>query len=173
MEMWRSDDPDFQKFGQCYVTMVYPGVVKAWHYHKKQTDHFVCVGGMAKVVLHDRREGSPTFGETNEFVIGWQRQRMVIIPKGVYHGFTPVGTEPAMIVNIPTEVYVYDEPGRVPAAVRRPGDRLRLEREERVTRFLIAGASGMLGTALQTVLAERGVRLEAPPKPSSTSPILL
>lgn len=110
MEMWRSDDPDFQQFGQCYVTMVYPGVVKAWHYHTKQTDHFVCVSGMAKVVLHDAREGSPTQGETNEFVIGWQRQRMIIIPKDVYHGFTAVGTEPALIVNIPTELYDYDNP---------------------------------------------------------------
>lgn len=118
MEMWRSDDPDFQRFGQVYVTMVYPGVVKAWHYHEKQTDHFVCVGGMAKVVLHDRREGSATFGETNEFVIGWQRQRLVIIPKGVYHGFTAVGTEPAYIVNTPTELYNYDEPDEY----RRPFD---------------------------------------------------
>jgi dTDP-4-dehydrorhamnose 3,5-epimerase len=117
MEMFRSDDPDFQKFGQVYVTMVYPGVVKAWHYHKKQTDHFVCVGGMAKVVLHDTREGSTTKGETNEFVIGWQRQRMVIIPNGVYHGFTPVGTEPAFIVNVPTELYNYNDPDefRLPA----------------------------------------------------------
>jgi dTDP-4-dehydrorhamnose 3,5-epimerase len=117
MEMLRSDDPDFQHFGQVYVTMVYPGVVKAWHYHKKQTDHFVCVGGMAKVVLHDTREDSPTKGETNEFVIGWQRQRMVIIPPGVYHGFTPAGTEPAFIVNIPTELYDYEQPDefRLPA----------------------------------------------------------
>lgn len=118
MEMWRSDDPDFERFGQCYVTMVYPGVVKAWHYHRKQTDHFVCVGGMAKVVLHDDREGSPTRGETNEFVIGWQRQRMIVIPKGVYHGFTALGTEPAFIINIPDEVYVYDEPDEF----RRPFD---------------------------------------------------
>jgi dTDP-4-dehydrorhamnose 3,5-epimerase len=110
MEMYRSDDPDFQQFGQVYVTMVYPGVVKAWHYHKLQTDHFVCVGGMAKVVLHDTRDSSPTLGETNEFVIGWQRQRLVIIPPGVYHGFTAVGPEPAYIVNVPTELYSYDDP---------------------------------------------------------------
>ena len=45
MEMLRADDPFFQKFGQCYLTVVYPGVVKGWHYHKKQTDHFVCVQG--------------------------------------------------------------------------------------------------------------------------------
>jgi len=118
MEMLRSDDPDFQKFGQVYMTMVYPGVVKAWHYHKKQTDHFVCVGGMAKVALYDDREGSPTRGETNTFVIGWQRQRMVIIPPGVYHGFTPAGSEPAYIVNVPTELYDLDDPDEF----RRPFD---------------------------------------------------
>ena len=118
MEMLRSDDPDFQKFGQVYMTMVYPGVVKAWHYHKKQTDHFVCVGGMAKVALYDDREGSPTRGETNTFVIGWQRQRMVIIPPGVYHGFTPAGSEPAYIVNVPTELYDLENPDEF----RRPFD---------------------------------------------------
>lgn len=118
MEMWRSDDPDFEKFGQCYVTMVYPGVVKAWHYHRKQTDHFVCVSGTAKVALHDRREGSPTFGQTDTFVIGWQRQRMIVIPPNVYHGFTAVGTEPALIVNVPTELYDYENPDEY----RRPFD---------------------------------------------------
>jgi dTDP-4-dehydrorhamnose 3,5-epimerase len=110
MEMLRSDDPEFQRFGQVYMTVVYPGVVKAWHYHKKQTDHFVCVAGMAKVALHDAREGSLTRGETNTFVIGWQRQRLLIIPPGVYHGFTPAGPEPASIINVPTELYDRDEP---------------------------------------------------------------
>ncbi|MBE0475713.1 MAG: dTDP-4-dehydrorhamnose 3,5-epimerase family protein [Coriobacteriia bacterium] len=110
MEMWRSDDPDFVRFGQVYMTMVYPRVVKAWHYHTKQTDHFVCVSGMAKVALHDRRDGSSTFGETETHVIGWQRQRLLIIPPGVYHGFTAVGTEAACIINIPSEPYDHENP---------------------------------------------------------------
>lgn len=110
MEMFRSDDPDFQKFGQVYMTMVYPGVVKAWHYHEKQTDHFVCVSGMAKVVLYDDREGSRTRGETDEFVIGVRSQRMIIIPPLVHHGFTAVGTESASIINLPTELYDYEDP---------------------------------------------------------------
>jgi dTDP-4-dehydrorhamnose 3,5-epimerase len=118
MEMFRSDNPDFQKFGQVYLTMVYPNVVKAWHYHKKQTDNFFCVRGMAKVALYDDREGSPTRGETDTFVIGWQRQRRITIPPGVYHGFTAVGALPAAIINLPTELYDYDHPDEF----RRPWD---------------------------------------------------
>ena len=63
MEMMRDDDEFFQKFGQVYLSVVYPGVVKGWHYHKKQTDHFVFVKGLATVVLYDDREGSRTRGE--------------------------------------------------------------------------------------------------------------
>ena len=111
MEMLRSPDPEFTKFGQVYITKVKPGVAKAWHYHRLQTDHFVCVGGMAKIVLHDSREGSPTKGETNEFVVGWDvGQKLIIIPTDVYHGFTAIGDEPAYIVNIPTEVYNSADP---------------------------------------------------------------
>jgi len=118
MEMMRADSPGYQKFGQVYVTLVYPGVVKGWHYHKKQVDNFVCLSGMAKVALFDDRDGSPTKGETNTFVIGWQRQRRITIPNGVYHGFTAVGTEPALICNTPSEMYDYDNPDEF----RRPFD---------------------------------------------------
>ncbi len=38
------------------------------------------------------------------------------------------------------------------------------EREQVSARYLIAGSSGMLGTALQRVLAERGAAYEAPPE---------
>ena len=77
MEMMRCDDEFFQKFGQVYLSVVYPGVVKGWHYHKVQTDHFVIVKGMAKVVLHDSREDSPTKGETNEFFLGENNRKLV------------------------------------------------------------------------------------------------
>ena len=70
MEMLRADDPFFIRFGQVYMTTAYPGTVKAWHYHKKQFDHFVVVKGMMKVVLYDGREKSPTFREINEFFMG-------------------------------------------------------------------------------------------------------
>lgn len=110
MEMLRSDWPEFERFGQSYITACYPGVIKAWHYHKKQTDHFVCVSGMAKVVLFDDREGSPTKGLINEFHIGYLNPILVKIPPFTYHGFTAEGTDTALIVNFPTELYNYQEP---------------------------------------------------------------
>jgi len=110
MEMLRSDDPLFKGFGQVYLTAAYPGVVKAWHYHKKQWDHFVCVRGMAKVVLFDSREQSRTRNEINEFFLGDHRPILLQIPPLVYHGFKCVSDGEAIIINCPTECYVYDNP---------------------------------------------------------------
>jgi dTDP-4-dehydrorhamnose 3,5-epimerase len=110
MEMLRDDDEIFQKFGQVYLSVVYPGVVKGWHYHRKQADHFVFVKGMAKVVLYDRREDSPTQGQVDEFFMGEHNPILLVIPPLVLHGMMGIGTEPAYLVNIPTEHYVYDDP---------------------------------------------------------------
>jgi len=117
MEVLRSDDDLFIRFGQAYVTTAYPGAVKAWHYHKKQYDSFACVAGMMKVVLYDAREDSPTKGEVNEFFIGVHNQILVQIPPGVMHGFKCTSENEAVVLNCPTELYNYDEPDefRVPA----------------------------------------------------------
>jgi dTDP-4-dehydrorhamnose 3,5-epimerase len=110
MEMLRSDWLEYERFGQVYVTAVYHGVVKGWHYHRIQTDHFICVSGMAKVVLYDDRENSATQGEVNEFFMGHLNPILVKIPPGVMHGFKGISQETALIVNVPTELYNYSEP---------------------------------------------------------------
>jgi len=110
MEILRSDDPLFQQFGQAYITAAYPGVVKAWHYHHRQTDHLCVVKGMAKVVLYDQRDDSPTRGEVNEFFAGELRPALIVVPPLVYHGFKNVGGEICLLLNLPTELYDYAEP---------------------------------------------------------------
>ena len=112
MEMLRADDKECGniKFGQVYMTTAYPGVTKAWHYHKKQTDHFICVSGMMKVVLYDGRENSPTKGMVNEFFLGEKNPMLLVIPNLVLHGMKGIGTAPALMINIPTELYNYKEP---------------------------------------------------------------
>lgn len=109
-EILRRDDEIFAGFGQVYVTAIYPGVIKAWHCHSRQTDNLTVVSGMAKLVLTDLREGSPTQGEISEFFIGDQNRMLVQIPPGVYHGFKGMGTVPALALNCPTEVFDRNHP---------------------------------------------------------------
>jgi dTDP-4-dehydrorhamnose 3,5-epimerase len=117
MEILREDDDIFLRFGQAYLTTGYPGVVKAWHYHKNQYDHFCVLKGMMKVALYDPREESPTEGEVDEFFLGEHRPIVLRIPPGVYHGFKTISTEEALLINISTQSYRYDAPDefRVPA----------------------------------------------------------
>jgi len=111
MEILRADESElFTKFGQTYVSATYPGVVKAWHYHKKQVDHFACVAGMVKLVLIDTREDSPTHGAVNEFFLGTQNPTLVQVPNLVYHGWKCISLEPSLVVNVTTEPYAYADP---------------------------------------------------------------
>ena len=110
MEILRADDELFEKFGQVYMTTAYPGVVKAWHYHKLQTDNMAVIRGMMKVVLYDARKDSPTHSEVNEFFLGEHNFKLIQIPKMVYHGFKCIGREEAIVINIPTKTYNYKNP---------------------------------------------------------------
>jgi len=105
MEILRSDEGIFQKFGQVYMTTAYPGVVKAWHYHKKQDDYFTCISGTMRLALYDARKDSPTYKEVNDFTISLDNPMLVRIPRFVYHGFKCVGDKEAIVINTPTLPY--------------------------------------------------------------------
>lgn len=109
-EVLRADEPMFSRFGQAYVTTTYPGVVKAWHRHQRQDDYFCCLVGMIKLVIHDGRPGSPTAGQTQEIWLGEHRLRLVIVPRGTWHGWTCVSEKEAMILNLVTEPYNRQDP---------------------------------------------------------------
>jgi dTDP-4-dehydrorhamnose 3,5-epimerase len=110
MEMLRSDDDFYKKFGQVYMTTAYPGVVKGWHYHKVQDDNMTVVKGMMKIVLYDGRKDSKTFEEINEFFIGEHNPSLIHIPAGVMHGFKCISNIEALCINVPTEAYNYKKP---------------------------------------------------------------
>lgn len=69
-EILKSDDPFFKDIKQTSYTVTYPGVIKAFHYHKKQDDIWFVASGMAQVVLHDLRAHSQTKGETQVIYAG-------------------------------------------------------------------------------------------------------
>lgn len=110
MEILRVDDEIFAGFGQVYLTTTLPGVVKAWHLHKLQTDQVTCVAGMIRLGLYDDRRDSPTYGLTNEFYLGVHRPLLVRIPPNVYHGWKCVSLEEALIINTVTRPYDRQQP---------------------------------------------------------------
>ncbi len=106
MEILRSDEDFFEKFGQVYITTCMPGFAKAWHYHKLQSDFFTCIRGKMKLALFDSRDGSPTKGEVQEFLISIDENPILVkIPPMVYHGFECADENESIVINIPDRTY--------------------------------------------------------------------
>ena len=68
------------------------GCVVGLHYHLHQADYWYVPYGLARIVLHDLRAGSPTDGATLALDLGGADReshdhRGVFIPPGVAHGF--------------------------------------------------------------------------------------
>ena len=105
IELYR-DSWNTGRVAQVYLTETRPGVVKAWHHHKIQTDRFICVYGTVKLVLYDAREDSYTNDEIVEIVLSPSRNPcMVVIPPGVVHGWKCISKDTAGVVNCVSREY--------------------------------------------------------------------
>jgi dTDP-4-dehydrorhamnose 3,5-epimerase len=105
VEILKETDLFFKPLKQTTYTETYPGVIKAFHWHKKQWDFWFVVRGMAQIVLYDLREGSPTKGETNVFYLGEKNLAILAIPPGVAHGYRVLGNQPLGLFYHTSEIY--------------------------------------------------------------------
>lgn len=102
LHMLRPDSPLFTGFGEVYFSEVEPGSVKAWKRHIKQTQRFAVPAGLLKIVLYDDREHASSRTLLEEYVIGRpDAYKLLIIPPGIWYGFTALGATPALICNCP------------------------------------------------------------------------
>jgi dTDP-4-dehydrorhamnose 3,5-epimerase len=115
-ELLRSDWPEFVGFGQALLTVNLPGVIRAWHWHARQTDAIIVVSGEVKVGLYDARDGSTTGGTVEEHVATGSDPVVIFVPPGVWHGYKTIGPVPAMILNCPDRVYDHADPDEGRAA---------------------------------------------------------
>ena len=113
LHMLREDSDGFDRFGEIYFSVVYPGVVKGWHLHRRMTLNYAVPVGMIKLVCYDDRDGSPTRGVVQEIHIGELNYALVTIPPLVWNGFKGEGTEPALVANCATLPHDPDEIERV------------------------------------------------------------
>lgn len=99
---------------QISAALSYPGTIKAFHYHTRQTDCWAPVTGSLQVALVDLRLGSPTYGTRNTLYVGVMRPWQILIPPGVAHGYKVIGPEPAMLVYLTDRFYDAKDEGRIP-----------------------------------------------------------
>ena len=92
LEIIRATDNFFDcGFGQWSHSLMFDGVIKAWHFHNIQTDFFYVCSGVARVGLCDLRPKSSTYKQTMDFFMGdYQPVRIVKIPPRVAHGVKAV-----------------------------------------------------------------------------------
>jgi dTDP-4-dehydrorhamnose 3,5-epimerase len=99
---------------QVSAALSYPGTIKAFHFHKHQTDLWVPVAGMLQIVLVDLRPASPTFGLKNTIYAGTLRPWQALVPPGIGHGYKVIGEAPALLVYVTNRTYNPEDEGRIP-----------------------------------------------------------
>ncbi len=116
--MLKSTDPHFQGFGEIYFSTVFPGVVKAWKYHRRMWANYACVVGRIRVVLYDDRPDSSTQGSLAEVELDARENwSLLAIPPRVWHGFQGLGDPESILANCASEPSDPEELER-----RRPND---------------------------------------------------
>lgn len=114
MHMLKRTDPHFIGFGEIYFSCAWPGTVKAWHIHRSMTVNNAVISGHAKLVLYDRRPGSPTNGRLQEIFLGESNYVLVQIPPGIANGYKAYGDKLVVLANCATEPHDPDEMQRIP-----------------------------------------------------------
>ena len=99
MHMIKKSDEGFKNFGEVYFATAYPGVIKGWHLHKKQTQNYCVIKGMVKIVIYDSRENSTTFRNLREIFIGEKNFCLVTIPPLVHNGWKCISEKEAILAN--------------------------------------------------------------------------
>ena len=95
---------------QVHLTTTLPGRHRAWGLHQRSTDRLFVVRGLVKFAVFDGRLGSPTYGSVNELTVSEMSPGLLIIPPNLYHGWKNIGLSEAIIINMPTEMYIYESP---------------------------------------------------------------
>ena len=99
---------------QVSATVTRPRVVKAFHYHLRQSDCWSVVKGMLQVALADLRPSSPSFGQRNTLYVGELRPWQILIPPGIAHGYKVISDEAAVLVYVTSRFYDPADEHRVP-----------------------------------------------------------
>jgi dTDP-4-dehydrorhamnose 3,5-epimerase len=113
-EILRASDEIMTDFGQLSHSMMYTGTIKAWHYHKQQTDLWYVAAGVILAAVCQLDAGQHPISEVYEYGLGDNAPgRVLCIPPGWAHGLK-VLQGPAHLIYVTSREYDPDDEGRLP-----------------------------------------------------------
>ena len=102
---------DEKWISQANISYSYPGIIRAWHRHKRgQIDFFIVLQGSMKIVAYDDNKESTTYGKMVEVVASEERLQIVKIPGHYWHGTKTIGYKPSCTIYFVNNMYDYGNP---------------------------------------------------------------
>jgi dTDP-4-dehydrorhamnose 3,5-epimerase len=89
---------------QVNLSVSYPGMIRAWHRHKRgQVDYFLVLQGALKICAYDGNE-------LNEIIVSSEKLQLVRIPGYYWHGFKNISDTKTFAVYFVNKLYDYAAP---------------------------------------------------------------
>ena len=95
-------DPFFKKFGECYISEIKSRQIKAWRYHKKNSQKIFLIDGKCKVVLINKKK-------IKYHVLNSKIASLFMIPINTWYGFQNLTNKKIKILNIIDNNYDEEE----------------------------------------------------------------
>jgi dTDP-4-dehydrorhamnose 3,5-epimerase len=124
-EIVRNDWRDFlddDTIVQANVSLSYPGMIRAWHRHRRgQVDYLMVVKGTMKICAYDDKEGSSTRGHLDEIIASEEKLQLVRVPGHYWHGTMTLGVQPSLTLYLVSRLYDAKDPDEDRRAWNDPG----------------------------------------------------
>lgn len=108
-EIWRADIPGKIVPRQISISKTIPGVIKAFHFHRKQEDIFIPLSGAFRIVLLQTKSPFEAIS------IWWSEgaEGALRIPADLAHGYRVEGVSEARMLYLTSETYSPQDEGRL------------------------------------------------------------
>ena len=95
----RSDENQFEGFGEVYFSKILSDKIKGWKYHKEMTMNLIVISGEVKFVLFDDRKNSNTKSQFDEYILSCNKYSRLTIPPKVWIAFKGLSLGESIIMN--------------------------------------------------------------------------
>jgi dTDP-4-dehydrorhamnose 3,5-epimerase len=97
--MLRADAPHYVGFGEIYFSLINSGMVKGWKRHQRMTLNLAVPIGQVRFAFYDDRNDSPTYGETQEVILGRDAYQLAVVPPGIWCAFQGLDPNISLVAN--------------------------------------------------------------------------